>query len=117
LAEVTPNTEEVHSGVGVLTVHHDDESRHAIRTVVTGTPGFHQAGEAASAEEAIELALTLRPSLALVAAGMPGIDGRETGERLTAALPGIVIVLLGETDAETLTGASLRALWERHADQ
>lgn len=103
--------------VGVMTVHHEDESRRAIRAVVTGTPGFHHAGEAASAEEALELALALRPALALVGAGLPGIDGRETGERLRAAVPEIVMVLLDDRGAETLTGASLRELWERNGKE
>jgi DNA-binding NarL/FixJ family response regulator len=102
------------SVIGVLTVHHEEEGRKALRAVVAGAPGFHHTGEAASAEEALELALALRPALALIASGMPGIDNRETGERLAAALPEIVVVLLDHSDAETLTGASLRALWERN---
>jgi two-component system nitrate/nitrite response regulator NarL len=102
------------SAIGVLTVHHEEEGRRALRAVVAGAPGFHYAGEAASAEEALELALALRPALALIANGMPGIDSRETGERLKAALPETVVVLLSDSDAETLTGASLRALWERN---
>jgi two-component system, NarL family, nitrate/nitrite response regulator NarL len=105
------------SGVAVLTVHHDDEARRALRAVVTGTPGFDHAGDAGSAEEALELALALRPDLALVAAQLPGIDGRETGERLRAAVPEIVVALLDDRGAETLTGASLRDLWERDGEE
>jgi DNA-binding NarL/FixJ family response regulator len=103
--------------VGVLTVHHEDDGRRAIRAVVTGTPGFHHAGEAASAEEALELALAVRPTLALVATDLPGIDGRETGDRLEAALPEIVVVLVDGRTAETLTGGSLRELWERSLEE
>jgi DNA-binding NarL/FixJ family response regulator len=105
------------SGVAVLTVHHEDEARRALRGVVTGTPGFDHAGEAATAEEALELALALRPELALVATDLPGIDGRETGERLEAALPETVVVLLDHRGAEALTGAFLRELWERQAEE
>jgi DNA-binding NarL/FixJ family response regulator len=105
------------SGVGVLTVHHEEEGRRAVRAAVAGAAGFHQAGEAASAEEALELAMALRPGLALIAPGMPGIDGRETGELLAAALPETVVVLLDDSDVESLTGASLRALWERNAEE
>jgi DNA-binding NarL/FixJ family response regulator len=105
------------TAVGVLTVHHEEAGRRAVRAVVAGAPGFHHAGEAASAEEALELALALRPALVLIATGMPGIDGRETGERLTAALPDTVVVLLGDSEAETLTGASLRAFWERNGEE
>jgi DNA-binding NarL/FixJ family response regulator len=82
------------SGVRVLTVHHEEQARRATRAVVNAAPGFDVVGEAASAEEALELAVTLRPDLALVAVGMPGIDGFETSQRLVAALPSTTVVLL-----------------------
>ena len=117
------------SGVGVLTVHHDEGRRRTARAVVKATPGFQSVGEAASAEEALELAAALRPALALVGAGMPGIDGFETSERLVAARPGTAVVLLhdgAEPDAGAMAGSRaaaavpmqlltpefLRALWE-----
>lgn len=75
-------------------VHHEEEARRATRAIVNGTPGFDLVGEAASAEEALELALALHPDLALVEVGMPGIDGFETSRRLVAALPSTTVVLL-----------------------
>jgi DNA-binding NarL/FixJ family response regulator len=105
------------AAVGVLTVHHEEEGRRAVRAAVAGAPGFTHMGEAGSAEEALELALALRPALALIATGMPGIDGRETGERITAALPETVVVLLGDSDVETLSGAALHALWEQNGEE
>jgi DNA-binding NarL/FixJ family response regulator len=117
------------SGVRVLTVHHDDGARRAALAVVSATPGFKSVGEAASAEEALELAVALPPALALVGLNMPGIDGLETSARLVAALPDTTVVLLydskepnGNTVADvqaaaalhtdSLTPQSLRALWE-----
>ena len=82
------------NGVGVLSVHHDEEARRATRAIVNGVSGFDVVGEAGSAEEALELAVDLRPSLALVAVGMPGIDGFETSRRLVAALPSTTVVLV-----------------------
>jgi chemotaxis response regulator CheB len=82
------------SRVGVLTVHHDEEILRAARVVVSATPGLEEVGVAATAEEALELARALRPSLALVGVDMPGIDGFETSERLVDALPGTTVVLL-----------------------
>jgi len=119
------------AGVTVLAAHHDPAVRRAVHAVVSASPGFEAVGEAASAEEALELAVALRPRLVLVAAKMPGIDGFETSRRLVSALPGTVVVLLrnadepegGEVgtpgafaslDANVLTPASLRVLWERH---
>jgi DNA-binding NarL/FixJ family response regulator len=118
------------SDVGVLAVHHQEEARRATRTVVNGAAGFDMVGEAASAEEALELAVALRPNLALVGVDMPGIDGFETCRRLVAALPSTTVVLLFQSveppedkvvgsqavaavHDRALTPASLRALWDR----
>jgi CheY-like chemotaxis protein len=77
-------------------------------------PGFTWLAQAASAEEALEAAIHVRPDLVLVEADMPGIDGLETRRRLEEAVPGTVVVLLStEEDLafETLTPEGLRALW------
>jgi two-component system, NarL family, invasion response regulator UvrY len=117
------------SGVSVLAVDHDEAFRRAAHVVVNAAPGFEWVAQATSAEEALEVALQLRPDLVLLAVSMPGIDGFETSRRLMAALPKTVVVLVSageEPDAEmrmasgaaafmhrdALTPASLRALWE-----
>lgn len=97
-------------GVRVLTVHHDEDVRRAALAVVSATPGVDSVGDATSAEEALELAVALRPALALVGLNMPGIDGFETSARFMAALPDTTVVLLD--DSTSLTPESLRALWE-----
>src|SRR3954469_21623795 len=118
------------SGIGVLIVHHEEGGRRAALAIVNGAPGFEEVGAAGSAEEAIDLALSVRPDLALVAADMPGIDGLETSRRLVDAAPRTVVcVLYASTEpeasaltgsgassavqAEALTRASLQAIWER----
>jgi DNA-binding NarL/FixJ family response regulator len=103
--------------VGVIAVDHREPFRRAAREVVSATPGFARLAEAASAEEALEAAVELRPELVLVEAEMPGIDGQETSRMLERALPGTVVVLLsadGAPDLEALTPGGLRALWEEH---
>jgi DNA-binding NarL/FixJ family response regulator len=118
------------SAVGVLTVHHEEHVRRETRVMVAATPGFETIGEAGSAEEALELALELRPGLLLVGAHMPGIDGFEASRRLLASLPDARVVLLvdgtepngaslgesgaiGTAQVGELTPAILRALWEK----
>lgn len=55
------------NGVAVLIVHPDHEFRRAVRAVVNAAPGFDPAGDAATAEEALEPAqrapLLLRSSV------------------------------------------------------
>jgi DNA-binding NarL/FixJ family response regulator len=105
------------SQVGVIAVDPREPFRRAARDVVSATPGFAWLAEAASAEEALEAAVQLRPGLVLVEADMPGIDGRETSRLLAEALPDTVVVLAsadGVPDLESLTPSALRALWERH---
>jgi DNA-binding NarL/FixJ family response regulator len=119
--------------VGVITVDDEESFRRAARAVVNATPGFEQVAEAASAEEAIEAALPLRPDLVLLAVALPGIDGFETSRRMLSAVPETVVVLVHdgeEPDAdavsaagaaavlrrEALTPAALRALWDEHRD-
>ena len=119
------------NAVGVLIVHHDAAVRRGTRVVLAATPGFDAVGEAASAEEALELAVELRPRLVLVGADMPGIDGFETGQRLLASVPDTSIVLLhgaaepnrdsvaasgaiAALSPEAVTPAFLRGLWEEH---
>jgi DNA-binding NarL/FixJ family response regulator len=100
------------TAVGVLIVHHEEESRRGARAVVSGTSGFEAIGEAATAEEALELAVALRPGLVLVGTGMPGIDGFEASRRLMTALPDSTVVLLysaAEPDAEALAGSQAAA--------
>ena len=119
------------SAVGVLTVHHEEHVRRETRVLVAAARGFETVGEAGSAEEALELALALRPGLLLIGAHMPGIDGFETSRRLLASVPEACVVLLYDTTepnaaslAESgaigtalvgsLTPAILRAVWEKH---
>jgi DNA-binding NarL/FixJ family response regulator len=102
--------------VGVIAVDPRESHRRAAREVVSATPGFAWLAEAASAEEAIEAAVQLRPRLVLVEAEMPGIDGREASRLIERALPETVVVLVSADSApglEALTPGSLRALWAR----
>jgi two-component system, NarL family, invasion response regulator UvrY len=88
--------------VGVLTVDDQAVFRAAARDVIEATPGFSCAGEAASGEEALQLAGELDPELALVDVRMPGMDGVETARRLRALAPELVVVLISIEDAANL---------------
>jgi DNA-binding NarL/FixJ family response regulator len=98
--------------VGVMAVDHRESSRRAARELVASTPGFAWLGEVASAEEALEAAIQVRPGLVLVEADLPGIDGEETRSRLEDAVPEAAVVVV--SSLETLTPAGLRTLWKQN---
>jgi DNA-binding NarL/FixJ family response regulator len=95
--------------VAVLTVDDQPLFRRAAIAVVDATPGFEAIGEAASGEEALALASTLRPDLILLDVRMPGMDGIETARRLTAAHPDIVVVLISLDDTAGLAALARSA--------
>jgi DNA-binding NarL/FixJ family response regulator len=80
--------------VSVLVVDDQAPFRSAARAVLRATPGFGIVGEAASGEEAVELAASLEPDLVLMDVMMTGIGGIEAARRIVAERPGTVIVLL-----------------------
>jgi DNA-binding NarL/FixJ family response regulator len=56
--------------------------------------GFEVVGEAANGEDAVALALELRPDLVLMDLRMPGIEGDEATARILASEPGIRVLVL-----------------------
>jgi two-component system invasion response regulator UvrY len=100
---------ETRTPVTVLTVDDQRIFLQTARSLIEATPGFEQVGEAASGEEALELAADLRPDLVLVDVRMPGMDGVETARRLTLADPDATVVLISLEDVPQLSSAVARA--------
>ena len=115
----------------VLIVDDQECFRRAAQSIVSATAGFEAVGECASAEEALEAVVQVRPDLALVDVRMPGLDGFETSRRIRAVLPDTVVVLFSadpEPDSsqveesgaaafvpkEALNRSMLQKLWQQH---
>ena len=88
--------------VSVLIVDDQGPFRRAAAAVVKVTGGFDVVGEAASGEEAVELAAAMAPQLVLMDINMGGINGIEAARRITSANPGVVVVLLSTYQADDL---------------
>jgi two-component system, NarL family, invasion response regulator UvrY len=116
--------------VGVVTVDDQAVFRGVAREVIEATAGFELLGEAASGEEAIELADRVDPDLVLVDLRMPGMDGLETCRRLRATHPSATVVLVSTDEPDDMSpgacGAAaflpkrlfgrvaLKRLWDEH---
>jgi DNA-binding NarL/FixJ family response regulator len=95
----------------VLIVDDDVPTRVGIRTILGAEEDIHVAGEAASSQEATELAARLQPDVVLMDIRLPDADGIETTRRIMGAgleSPPKVVVLT-TFDFDEYAYQSLRA--------
>jgi two-component system invasion response regulator UvrY len=94
------------ASVRVLLADDQPQFLRAARSVVERTSGFELVGEAASGEEALALAASLRPDLIVMDIRMPGIGGIEAARRIVSRQPEAVAVLVSTYREEDLPAAA-----------
>jgi DNA-binding NarL/FixJ family response regulator len=91
--------------LGVLVVDDQPLFRGVVRALIGALPGWRVVAEAASGEEAVELAQRMRPHLVLMDVYLPGIDGLEATRRIVVADPEVTVLLMSSYAREDLPDA------------
>lgn len=73
--------------------------RQALRTVIDGEPDMEIIGEASDGNQAVALAIELRPDAIVMDIEMPGLSGIEATRRIKKALPDVTILVLTVHDS------------------
>jgi DNA-binding NarL/FixJ family response regulator len=84
----------------ILLADDHDVVRKGLRGLLEGNPGWHVCGEAANGREAVKLAMTLKPDLAVLDLEMPELNGLEATRQIKKQLPDIEVLIftMHETD-------------------
>src|SRR6187397_457277 len=83
--------------------------RRGFRMILEAEPDLTVVGEAGNGEEAVELARRHLPDVALMDIRMPGTDGIEATQRITAAGPLPKVLVLTTFDLDEYAFGALRA--------
>lgn len=89
----------------------DDQSlfREGLRTLLTVQPDFEVVGEAGNGEEALRMAVRLKPDIILMDLRMPVMDGVTATQRLSKSLPHSKVIVLTTFDDDEYVFDGLRA--------
>jgi DNA-binding NarL/FixJ family response regulator len=94
--------------VGILIVDDQALFREGLRTLLSVQPDFDVVGEAANGEEALRMAVNLRPNVVLMDLRMPVMDGVTATLRLREALPQCKVIVLTTFDDDEYVFEGLR---------
>jgi len=83
--------------------------RQGLVSLLGGEPGMQVVGEAASGEEALQLAPQLKPDVILMDVKMPGIGGVEATRRLLETMPQARVLMLTVSEEEENLFAAIQA--------
>lgn len=94
------------NAITVLVADDDPIIRDSLTAILEGQSDMEVVGEAADGQQAVELALQLRPNVVLTDIGMPRLDGIEATRRIKQQSPATAVIFL------TVYGTHLMAALE-----
>jgi two-component system, NarL family, response regulator NreC len=83
--------------------------RHGLRLVLEQQPDFEVVGEVSDGREAVALADTLKPDVAVLDITMPNLNGIEAARQIAAKQPDISIIILSMHADESFVLRALKA--------
>ncbi|SDR72597.1 DNA-binding response regulator, NarL/FixJ family, contains REC and HTH domains [Nocardioides scoriae] len=95
--------------VRVLVVDDDRLVRRGLRGILAAADGIEVVAEAADGEEAVEVARSVRPDVALVDVRMPRVDGIEATRRLRRLTEPPAVVVLTSFDLDRYVWTAVQA--------
>lgn len=83
--------------------------RKGFRRILEDDPGIYIVGEASEGEEAVRLALELKPRVVVMDCALPGINGIDATRRIRAKMPNATVLMLSMHSEDTLVRQALEA--------
>jgi DNA-binding NarL/FixJ family response regulator len=95
--------------ITVLLVDDHALVRRGFRRMLEDDPGISVIGEASNGEDAVRLALELKPKVVVMDCALPGISGIDATRRIRAKIPDAAVLMLSMHSEDTLVRQALEA--------
>ena len=105
MAEMPPRVTDSRERISIVIADANDLYRQGMKVVIDLEPDFEIVAEAASADEAVETCLRLRPDVVLLGQRMPGTVGMGDCETISKRSPDTRILVLAADDDDDLYAA------------